>query len=294
MNRLSDLKIALLELLKQIDGSGIKLIVGGGFGIYLKSEHALDKGLRTLLNKWPEPRSTNDLDLFLRPELLIHPNELEPLQAALSKLDYEPVPGAAKYQFSNAGVSDPGSGIIKIDFLTGPRASFDHTSVRVGERRARPSPSVGIHAHIVDEAPTLELDNLEIPVEGTLDSGEIWRSDVSVPHPFTFAMMKLFAFRDRIDDPDREFGSYHALDIYSIVATTTEEEWVQAPALREEYKTNVHVIETGEIVSEFFSSAEDMGIIRLKESPYYKPDFQLDDFMSILQELFPQQAGDYM
>lgn len=287
MNRLSDLKIALLELLKQIDGSGIKLIIGGGFGIYLKSEHALHNGLRTLLNKWPEPRSTNDLDLFLRPELLIHPNELKPLQAALSELDYEPVPGAAKYQFSNAGVSDPASGIIKIDFLTGPRTSFDDTSVRVGGRRARPSPSVGIHAHIVNEAPTLGLGNLEIPVEETLDSGEIWRSDVSVPHPFTFAMMKLFAFRDRFDDPDREFGSYHALDIYSIIATTTEEEWVQAPTLREEYKTNVHVIEAGEIVSEFFSSAEGMGIIRLKESPYYKPDFQLDDFMAILQELFP-------
>ncbi len=288
MNRLSDLKIALLELLKQIDDSGINLIIGGGFGIYLKSEYALDSGLRTLLDKWPEPRSTNDLDLFLRPELLMHPDELEPLQTALSELDYGIVPGAEKYQFSNAGVSGPGSGVIKIDFLTGPSASFNRTSVRVSGRRARPNPSVGIHAHIIEEAPTLELGNLIIPVEGILDSGETLRADVSVPHPFTFAMMKLFAFRDRLDDPDKDFGSYHALDIYSIIATTTEEEWSNAPALREEFRANDLVIEAGAIVSEFFSSTEGMGMLRLKESPYLNDYSELEDFMSILQELFPQ------
>lgn len=288
MNRLSDLKIALLELLKQIDGSDIKLIIGGGFGIFLKSDYVLNSGLRTLLNEWPEPRSTNDLDLFLRPELLITPVELKPLPAALAELKYKVVPGAEKYQFSRTGSSDPDSGIIKIDFLTGPRASFDNTGVRVGGRRARPNPSVGIHAHVVDEAPTLERYTSEVPVEGTLDSGETWRVDISVPHPFTFAMMKLFAFRDKFSDSDKEFGRYHALDLYSIIASTTEEEWDQVSALRDEYRTNDQVIEAGKIVSEFFSNSRNMGIIRLKESPYYRAEFQLDDFMSILQELFSQ------
>jgi len=288
VNRLSDLKTALLELLKKIDGSGIRLIVGGGFGIFLKSDYVLGKRLRTLLNEWPEPRSTNDLDLFLRPELLIHPDELEPLQTALSELGYKTVPEVAKYQFSNAGAAGHDPGIIKIDFLTGPRASFADTSVKVGGRRARPNPSVGIHAHIVDEAPTLELGTLEIPVEGTLDSGEILIANVSVPHPFTYAMMKLFAFRDKFSDPDKEFGRYHALDIYSIIASTTEEEWNQVSALRDDHKTNDQVIEAGKIVSEFFSDSGDMGIIRLKESPYYRDRFQIDDFMSILHELFSQ------
>jgi hypothetical protein len=41
-------------------------------------------------------------------------------------------------------------------------------------------------------------------------------------------MMKLFAFRDRLDDADKEFGRYHALDLYTILATTTEMEWNQA------------------------------------------------------------------
>lgn len=287
MNRLSDLKTALFELLNQIEGSGIRIIVGGGFGIYLKSDHALQNKLRTLLDVWPEPRSTNDLDLFLRPELLINRDELKLLRAALSDLDYEIVPGAAKYQFSNAVNKGPDSGIVKIDFLTGPRAFFDGTGVKVKGRRACPNPSVDIHAHIVDEAPTLELKTLKIPIEGTLDSGEILRADVSVPHPFTYAMMKLFAFRDKFGDPDKEFGRYHALDIYSIIATTTEEEWYGVPALREEYQNNERVIEAGGIVSEFFSSPDSMGMLRLKESPYYRVDFQLEDFMSVLREMFP-------
>lgn len=46
-------------------------LIGGGFGIYLKTDHVQRLGIRTLLSEWPEPRSTNDLDLYLRPELLI-------------------------------------------------------------------------------------------------------------------------------------------------------------------------------------------------------------------------------
>ncbi len=44
-------------------------------------------------------------------------------------------------------------------------------------------------------------------------------------HPYTFSMMKLFAFKDRLDDAEKEFGRYHTLDLYTIMATTTEKEW---------------------------------------------------------------------
>jgi len=70
MNRIIDLQTALLDLLQKVDDPEIRLIVGGGFGIYLKTDHIRRSGMRTLLDQWPEPRSTNDLDLFLRPELL--------------------------------------------------------------------------------------------------------------------------------------------------------------------------------------------------------------------------------
>jgi len=86
MITIPDLQTALLDLLYEIKDSGINLIVGGGFGIYLKEEHVRRLGVRTLLSEWPEPRSTNDLDLFLRPELLIHSAILKPMAEALERL----------------------------------------------------------------------------------------------------------------------------------------------------------------------------------------------------------------
>ena len=103
MNTMTDLRRSLLDLLSELDGTDVKLIVGGGFGLFLKVEHARATGLRTLLEAWPEARSTNDLDLFLRPELLIHAEKLRPMATALTKLGYAVVPGAENYQFVKPG-----------------------------------------------------------------------------------------------------------------------------------------------------------------------------------------------
>jgi hypothetical protein len=138
MITIADLQTSLIDLLHEIKGSEVKIIIGGGFGIYLKAVHVAKEGCRTLFREWPEPRSTNDLDLFLRPELLIESEKLKPM------------------------------------------------------------------------------------------------AEIFLPHPFTFSMMKLFAFRDRLGDADKDFG-----------------------------------------------------MIRLRESPYYRPELRLDEFMSTMQELFP-------
>ncbi len=287
MISIPDLKTSLLYLLYEIKDTDLKLIVGGGFGIYLKTNYVQQAKISTLLKEWPEPRSTNDIDLFLRPELLIETSKLSPLSEAITRLGYEVVPGAEKYQFVKPGPGGTDTGSIKIDILTGPQSSFKGSSVKVDERRARPRPSVGIHAHPVDEAATLEAGLLSIKLEGNLNSGKSFHADVFVPHPYTFSIMKLFAFRDRLNDTDKEYGRYHALDIYTIIATTGDEEWRYAIELRDQLKEHPYVQEAGRIVLEYFSSLEGLGIIRLRESPYYKSKLQLNDFMSILLELFP-------
>ena len=179
---------------------------------------------------------------------------------------------------------------IKIDILTGPQSCFQGTRVSVDARRARPNPSVGIHAHPVDEAPTLEEGLLPVTLAGKLGSSESWQVDVFLPHPYTFLMMKLFAFRDQLGDADKEFGRYHALDLYTILATTTEEEWEYALELRDQYGGEPYVMEAGRMVSKYFSALDCLGMIRLRESPYYRPELQLGEFMSALNELFPATA----
>jgi hypothetical protein len=287
MITMPDLQTALLDLLHEVKGTDIKLIIGGGFGIYLKTNHVRRIGVRTLLIEWPEPRSTNDLDLYLRPELLIQSAKLKPLAEAIARLGYQVVPGAEKYQFVKPGPGGVETGSIKIDILTGPQNHFQGTGVKADDRRVRPNPSVGIHAHPVDEAPTLEEGLLSEALTGKLSSGEPWLAEVFLPHPYTFLMMKLFAFRDRLDDADKEFGRYHALDLYTILATTMEMEWSQAIEFRNRQEDEPYIMEAGSLVSKHFSSLDRLGMIRLRESRYYRPELQLDEFMSALQELFP-------
>jgi hypothetical protein len=280
-----NLKTALLDLLFELEGSEIRLIIGGGFGLHLKAEYVRAMKSRTLFSVWPEPRSTNDLDLFMRPELIIHSGKLKPLADALAALGYVVVPGSEHYQFAKAGPGG-GPGGLKIDLLTGPENSFEGTGTMVDARRARPRPSVGIQAHVVNEAPTLEEGLITQTLSGKRGNGMAVTGEVSIPSPFTYLMMKLFAFRDQRANAQKDRGRHHALDLYTILATTTDEEWKFAIALWNRYKKNPEVTEAGRIVSDLFSSLSSEGIIRLKESPYYRDEFPLKTFIQTLKELF--------
>ena len=290
MNRMIDLNTALLDLLHELHGSDIKPIICGGFGIYLKTEHVRRLGVRTLFREWPEPRSTNDLDLFLRPELLIQAAKLKPFAEAIARLGYQVVPRAAKYQFVKPGPGGADAGSIKIDILTGPQSCFTGTCVKADARRARPNPSVGVHAHPMNEVPMFGEGLLQDTLEGELSTGEFWQAELYSPQPYTFLTMKLFAFKDRLHDADKEFGRYHALDMYTILATSMEREWNLALELSQRYRDDPTIVEAGQVVFEHFSALDRLGMIRMRESAYYRPGLQLDEFMSALKELYPSTA----
>jgi len=198
------------------------------------------------------------------------------------------VSGAEKYQFFKPGPDDAPASSVKIDILTGPKSRFVGTGVKADSRRIRPNPSVGIHAHPLDAALTLDVGLTMEPLTGALSSGEDWHGEIYLPHSYTFSLMKIFAFRDRFNDADKEFGRYHALDLYSILATMTEDEWQSAREMSAQYGAHAIVREAGQLVSEYFSEIERPGMIRLRESPYFRPELQLDQFMSALAELFPE------
>jgi hypothetical protein len=222
--------------------------------------------------------------------LLTDSARLKPLADTLCRLHYKVVPGAEKYQFARPGPSGGQEGSIKIDLLTGPQHRFQKSAAKVDQRRVRPYPSVDLHAHPVDEAITLEDDLLPITIDGTTSDNLPFQTTVYLPHPLTFTMMKLFAFRDRRADRDKEFVRYHALDIYSILATTSEMEWNRALTLREAHRTAHSVIEAAGIVARYFSSLSGEGMLRMRESPYCRPELQLAEFCNALRELFPPQS----
>jgi hypothetical protein len=126
---------------------------------------------------------------------------------------------------------------------------------------------ITIHAHPVGEALTLEDGLLPFVLSGKLSSGVPSKAEIFLPHPYTFSMMKLFAFRDRLGDANKDFGRCHALDLYTILATTTEGEWGYALKLRDQSRDLPGIIEAGRLVSEHFSAIDRLGMIRLRESP---------------------------
>ena len=71
MNDFSILTASLLDLLYELLETPVRLIIGGGFGLYLKQQNRKD-GVRTLLDPTPA-RSTGDIDIFLRTEILAYP-----------------------------------------------------------------------------------------------------------------------------------------------------------------------------------------------------------------------------
>ena len=68
---MSPLITSVLDLNAALGGNA-DLLLGGGLGLYLKQEHLRRTGARTLLplDRLPPARTTQDIDLFLRAEVI--------------------------------------------------------------------------------------------------------------------------------------------------------------------------------------------------------------------------------
>jgi len=244
----------LCALASTLKKDGVRLYVGGGYGLWLKADHLAANAIETL-REVPVPRTTQDIDLFLGVDVITDPRKTDAIREALEGMGHQPVPGAEHYQFSREITTSAGvSQTLKIDLLA-PRVEDER--VRVDARRIRPRESHGLHAHIVPEAETLE----EFPLELVLDED----CAVFIPHPLTSLAMKLFAFRDRLDDESRSLSRYHAYDVFTIVAMTTVEEWAQAHEIRNRFSGSAALAEANEIVRMHFDSPTSIGILRLQE-----------------------------
>ena len=119
---LNPLFCSLLDLLFEIRKAASPLTVGGGFGLYLKRRHLERSGGRTLLDAalWPAIRSTNDLDVILRAEMLADAGRVSLLADRLGRLGYTPVKAAEYMQFVRMIRMGDAEYEVKIDLLVGP------------------------------------------------------------------------------------------------------------------------------------------------------------------------------
>lgn len=102
--------------------------------------------------------------------------------------------------------------------------------------------------------------------------------------------MKLSAFSDRKDDPVRDLGRHHALDLYTLVGLLTEAEYERVKQLAVLHRASLYVARARRILADDFSENTAIGMLRLREHPLYRPEFRLSEMSTELREIFGDPA----
>lgn len=277
------LKEQLRKLVRLLQPHDIPLIIGGGYGLVLRTEYIRQSGLRTRFTEVPNARSTDDIDIFLSVEIICDPAKMQQIRMSLDELGYAPYEPAKYYQFvlpnDVAGLTRQ----LKVDLLSGDVRGEKRSRVRIDERRIRPRESSNLHARITPEAITIE--ECLLPVEIGDDPSESAR--VYLPHPLSFLILKLHALSDRRNDGTK--GPYHAFDIYRITAMMTKEEWEESEEIIKRFSSEQKVVEARVIVREMFASAQSQGpqLIRVhaREVGYEISNDRLEELVEDLQQI---------
>lgn len=252
----------------------------------LRNAMITDTGSRTLIPDLPSARSTEDLDIFLKAEVISDPEKTGPIREALDRRGYEPV--VPNFQFRREIYYRDRRRSVKVDFLAAPVPDELRGSVKTDPVRIRPRDGKGLHAHVTPEALTIEESLISIDI-GEGDES----STVFLPHPFSYLLLKLYALRDRIGDRDSDNGRHHAFDLYSTIATMTEQEWDESGSIRDRYSNTPQVIEARGIASDLFANRTAAGSLRLQEharnTGYALSREHLALFLDSLRELMTQQ-----
>lgn len=278
------LRTNLLDLLHALGDDARGILLGGGYGLYLKQLHLAESGVRTLIDaeSWPSPRATEDLDLMLSAELVGDSRSMASLRAALDKLDYKVKEGSEYVQFVRT-ITD--TQVVKIDLLTAQLGVLQGLStIKADSRRARPVAATRpkLHAHPTDGALSLTDAPSVLEVAGKLSNGQAFAVKVQIPDPFNYLLMKLTAYRDRRDDPDKDLGRHHALDVFRIVAMLTEPERDRAHANLQVFASDAQVRSCVALVRSDFASDTARGVLAMREHQLWQNKSQLPIFLETL------------
>jgi len=211
------------------------------------------------------------------------------LRDVLHASGYQAIAGAEHYQFRKDVIYRGSPRHVKVDLLAPPpRDPRLRENVRIDVRRIRNRKAKRIHAHTTPEAFTIGEGVLALELGGTPTVA------VRIPHPYTFLLLKLYAYRDRRDDPANELGRYHAFDLYRVVAMMTEEEYKTAEGYRDRFAGDEIVEEAERIVGGLFADIDSQGALAVLEHARLTGatirDHDLDGFLEDLRTFFPKQT----
>ncbi len=286
MNTFAPLTTTLLDLAYALRETSIPLTIGGGFGLHLKQEHLRQSGERTLLDRLPESRATNDIDLFLRVDVLASLATMQQVARSLGSLGFHVVENAKYFQWQRMLMVGGIEQEVKVDLLVGPLDEY-HGRLKTDKLpRVRPKGNIQLHAYHTDEAIAIDQESKAMLVHGLRADGGNYATEVFIPHAFTYLMMKLYAFDDRKADQRKDVGRHHAMDLYRIVAMMTEPEYQRTLELGRKHAEDPRVERARKIAATEFETPTSLGMLRVREHRLYRDDLQIAEFISVLQEVF--------
>ncbi|MGE5409538.1 MAG: hypothetical protein ACM3MI_01160 [Clostridiales bacterium] len=268
---------ALVELANELGKYDVPLIVGGGLSLYIRTKYLRKKRSPRYKSQIIQ-RSTKDIDVFLTSNLIIDPEKISILRDTIGALGYT---ARTKY-FQFQKEIEP-LGEILIDILSPPQEhEVNSTDIRI-----RPANVDNFHAHRNNEAKGISIGL--IPIKSL--SEELPYSNLFIVSSYNYIILKLHAFKDRLNDTRVDFGRYHAYDIFATVIDMDENDWGNAKNHFKNEKEQEYINSAIEIVREYFSKTSDLGIIRLKENKLYQRDklefdSYIPDFLDDLKEMF--------
>lgn len=269
LNRaLSELEVTLAE-------SNVKVIVGGGFGLYLLQCDLQESSVRTIIERdaWCMARSTSDIDIILETSIIANLEQFRAIRSGLDHLDYKVKPGAAYMHFEKSYFD---AGRVEINFLTGPIEDPSVTKdIQIKGPRVRPKGAVQLHAYL-----TPEVFALSDHIQAISNRGNLY-----VPSGITFLIMKLHAFKDRFQKNDQEKAAHHAMDTYRVISMMTEAQFNESKSLLQRKSESTVCSSTSEVVEKYFAHNLP-GVLKIREHPLYRREFELETFCSVLEELF--------
>lgn len=268
---------ASVELANALGKYNIPLILGGGLSLYIRTKYLQKKRSPRYRSRIIQ-RSTKDIDIFLTGDLIVDIEKIEALRDTLSSLGY--FPKTPYFQFEKEVRQKQ---TIYVDILSSPPASDDNKN----DIRIKPGNVRKFHARRNNEAKGIAIGL--IPVSNLTERQEY--SNLYIVSSFNYIILKLHAFRDRTADPSVDFGRYHAYDIFATVIDMDESDWENAKSHFDAEKAQNYIRSAIEIVEMYFSSPNDLGVIRLKENEAYRRakdefDTYVADFIGDLKEMF--------
>ena len=204
--------------------------------------------------------TTADLDCFLRTDIITDGARMQRIAEALQALGFAPRVPYFLFEKTVAYGGSPHT--IAVDLLA-PDVGPEHDDLmhRRDPRRIRPRNYRTLHGRRTPEAITIERGTTRVDVSQ-------WGSGVfaAIPHPVSFVLMKLFAFRDRLasDDPAMHADAgYHAFDVFQVIASMNAEEWDEGVAILREVSTHSVLAKARKIVATQFMTSGAPGPVRI-------------------------------